>query len=385
MKPNPHIVFSVGDVSADQYIADMLPQLTHRLPNATYSGLGGTHMQAAGVEILMDMTSQGIAGVVEVIRYLPWLRRAWRTLTHHLQQTKPDLLILADYSGFNLRIARFAKALNIKILYYISPQVWAWKRHRLQLIRQYVDHMAVILPFEIPIYQQAQVPVTFVGHPLTQRAHSNLSRDQAAAELGLQADRKIIGLLPGSRRVELNAVLSLLTECARELHARYPQLQFVTPVSSSFTPEMIQAKLPDDCPPIRMITNRMYDVLACCDAAIVTSGTATLETALMGVPQVIIYKMSPITYWIVKRKILKQRMDFAQHFGLCNLIAGKIVAPEFVQGEATSTNVVAEIRQYLEDEAYNQHNKQQLQKLHQQLATQSVECSLAELIESLLS
>jgi lipid-A-disaccharide synthase len=384
MKSKPHIVFSVGDVSADQYIADMLPQLTQRLPGATYSGLGGPHMQAAGVEVLMDMTSQGIVGVVEVIRYLPWLRRAWRTITQHLQQPKPDLLILADYSGFNLRIARFAKALNIKILYYISPQVWAWKRHRLQLIRQYVDHMAVILPFEVPIYRQAQVPVTFVGHPLAQRAHSTFSHDQAAAELGLQADRKIIGLLPGSRRAELNAVLPLLTECARELHAQHPQLQFVMPVSPSFTPEMIQARLPDDCPPIRMISNRMYDVLACCDAAIVTSGTATLETALMGVPQVIIYKMSPITFWIVKRKILKQRMDFAQHFGLCNLIAGKIIAPEFVQDEANSTNVVTEIRRYLEDETHYRHNKQQLQALHRQLTSQSIECSLPELIENLL-
>lgn len=381
----PHIVFSVGDASADQYIADLVPLLQQRLPGLKCSGLGGGQMQAAGIDLLMNIANQGIIGIVEAIRYLPLLRRAWRTLTHHLRTTKPDLLILVDYSGFNLKVARFAKQLNIKVLYYISPQIWAWKPYRLQLIRQYVDHIAVILPFEKAIYQQAQVPVSFVGHPLVPKVKPTGTREQLASSFGLHPERKTIGLLPGSRRMELKHLLPTLIDSASKLREHHPDLQFIMPVATTFTPQMIQAKLPQSAPPIQLVPERMYDVLACCDAAIVASGTATLETALMGVPQVIIYKGALINYWFVKYKVLKQHMDVIQHLGLCNIVAGKAIAPELFQHEANPTALTTIIRQYLEDDQHRQHNQQELTQLREQLAAHTVDLPLDALIESLLT
>ena len=228
MQQTKRIVIIAGEESGDLHAASIAHQLKINHPNIHLSGIGGRHMQRAGVDLISDLAQFGVTGISEVIRHLVVIRRAFKDIKSHLKTNKPDLLILVDYPGFNLRLAKFAKkSLGIRILYYISPQIWAWKANRINTIRDCIDHMAVILPFEKNIYKHAGVPVSFVGHPLVSQTVKCPDIDSARTTLGFPVNKRIIAMLPGSRRHEIERHMPILKDSALLLCQQLNDLHFV--------------------------------------------------------------------------------------------------------------------------------------------------------------
>jgi lipid-A-disaccharide synthase len=264
-----------------------------------------------------------------------------RRLKASLRNDPPDLLILIDYPDFNLPLARAARRLGIRVLYYISPQVWAWRKGRIAAIRRSVDHMAVILPFEEALYREAGVEATFVGHPLLDIVKTKYARAEALKRFGLKEEALIVGLLPGSRRSEVARLLPEMLRSCRILKEKLSPLQFVLPLAGTLDPKFVGDILRQFPVRVTVIPDETYDVIAVSDAAIVASGTATLETALLQTPMVVVYKVSATSYAIGRRCI---RVD---HIALANIIAGRAVVPELIQDEANPERIAAEMREIL--------------------------------------
>ncbi len=361
------IFISANEASADLHGAKLARELNAVDSSIQISGVGSHAMQQAGVHLLMDLTQYSVIGIAEAIRHLKIYRQAFNKIVEFLREQKPDLIILIDAPAFNLPLAKKAKQLGIKVLYYISPQIWAWKSARIYKIRQYVDRMAVVFKFEEELYQHYQVPVTFVGHPLTATVKPTLSIAEAKKLFHLQTDSHVIGLLPGSRHNELKRLLPVMIPAIKQLANRYSNIEFILPVASTLSKQDILNYFPKDMPDIKLISGKTYDVINCCDTVISCSGTATLEIALFGKPMVIIYKVSPISYEIGARVIK------VKHIGLPNLLANQTIVPELIQHDATANNIVKEISKFLDNEIYYQQVKSQLQAVSQELhaATQS--------------
>lgn len=335
------IMIVAGEASGDARAAGLVREANRLRPDLRFFGIGGDRMRAEGVETLVDSRDMAVVGLFEVLAHFPTIYGALRLMRRMLRERRPDLLILVDYPDFNLRLARSAKKLGIRVLYYISPQIWAWRQERVHEIKELVDRMAVVFPFEVPFYEKAGVPVTFVGHPLVEEAHSALDRRGACLSLGLDPDRKVLGLFPGSRRSELKRLLPVLLDAAEALRERHPDLQFILPRASTLGEEEFAPHLAARGLPLTVVAERPYDVMAACDAVISASGTATLEIALMGRPLVVIYRIAPLSYRIMRRLI---EVD---HIGLCNIVAGKRVAPELIQDDAEPERIAAEAESLL--------------------------------------
>jgi len=317
-------------------------------------------------------------GLVEVIRHFGVISKAFKKMKRILQDDPPELLILIDYPGFNLRLATIAKKAGVKVLYYISPKVWAWKAGRVRTIAASVNHIAVIFPFEVPLYEKAGVPVTFVGHPLLDMVDVNIKREEAAESFGLDPSRKIVGLFPGSRRSEIELILPTILESAMSVQQQFPDVQFVLPLASTL--------LDSDCIPqlaasgiSAIITReRIHDLIRACDAVISVSGTVTLEVALVGTPMVIIYKLAPLSYMLAKRLVK------VEHIGLCNIVAGETVVKELIQHEATPARISEEIGKILANEFYSNEMKQKLSAVRSQLKRGGASANVARLAISLM-
>ncbi len=288
-----------------------------------------------------------VVGLVEVIKHFDVISSAFLKLKKILLNDAPDLLILIDYPGFNLRLAKVAKKAGVKVLYYISPQIWAWRQGRVKKIARLVDHMAVILPFEAPFYQQAGVPVTFVGHPMLDLVNVTFDRSTAAASFELDPSRKIVGLFPGSRRNEIERLLPVIIAAAGRLKEQFPDIQFILPLASTLKSEDIMPLLTAANLDVTITRDRIHDMIRACDAVISVSGTVTLEIALVGTPMVIIYKLSPLTYQLAKRLV---KVD---NIGLCNIVAGETMVQELIQDQANPTAIAAEVAKLLTDHTYN--------------------------------
>lgn len=335
-----------GEASGDIYGADLVREAHLIDPRLHFFGIGGARMREAGVEILVDSAKMAVMGLVEVLRHLGVISASFRKLKNILHSEPPDLLILIDYPGFNLRLARAAHNAGVKVLYYISPKVWAWKSGRIKSIAATVNRMAVIFPFEVPLYEKAGVAVTFVGHPLLDLVKAGMDRDAAATSFGLDLSRRTVGLFPGSRKSELERILPTILASAGLLQRRFPDLQFVLPLASTLLDSDIQPHLEAAGITVTTTRERIHDLIRACDAVIAVSGTVTLEIALVGTPMVIIYKLSPVTYQVAKR-LVKVR-----HIGLCNIVAGKTVVRELIQDEANPEGIAAEIAHILSDPSY---------------------------------
>lgn len=367
-----------GEASGDQHAAQLVAAIRRRAPETVFSGIGGEAMRRAGVEILVDAATLAVVGLVEVLIHYRTLRAALEQMRRRLRDERPDLLILVDYPDFNLRLAKTARALGIKVLYYISPQVWAWRRKRVHTIRERVDMMAVVFPFELPFYEAAGVPARFVGHPLAEEAHSTLTRDQAATRFGLDPARPVVGLFPGSRRGELQRLLPLQIEAARRLQAEMPAVQFILPRASTLSEEAIDMHLRGAAVEITRVAGHFYDVIQSCDAIVSASGTATLEIALMGKPLAVVYRVNPISYRIMRRLI---RVD---HIALCNIVAGQRVATELIQDEATAEAISRELGRLLNDAAYAARVREGFKRLREQLAGDGRSTDIASLALEML-
>ncbi len=313
-----------------------------------FLGIGGPRMRAAGLRPLADAEALGVTGILEVIGSIGRIWAAFRAVTAPLGDpaSRPDLVVLVDYPDFNLRVARRAKRAGVPVLYYISPQVWAWRGGRVRQIARIVDRMLVILPFEAEIYRAAGVPVEFVGHPLLDLVHTGRTRDQTLRPIGIDPHRPVVALLPGSRRNEVRAHLPAMIGAYRLLREEFRDLQAVLPLA----PTLDRRDLEDQvrslaAPPDRplVVADDRYDLVAASDAAVVASGTATLETALLGVPMVIVYRVNPVTY------LLARFLSRIPHIGMPNLIAGERVVPELVQNDCRPETIARELRRFLTD------------------------------------
>jgi len=300
---NSRIMIVAGEASGDIYGADLVRETLAHGKEIRFFGIGGARMREAGVTTLVDSADMAVVGLVEVLKHFDVIASAFLKLKRILLNDPPDLLILIDYPGFNLRLAKIAKKAGVKVLYYISPQVWAWRQGRVRKIARLVDHMAVILPFEAEFYKKTGVAVSFVGHPMLDMVKVELDRSAAALSFGLDPQRKIVGLFPGSRRNEIERLLPVIVSSAAQLKEQFPGVQFVLPLASTLKSSDIQPQFEAAHLDVTITSERIHDLIRACDAVISVSGTVTLEIALVGTPMVIIYRLSPLTYHLAKRLI----------------------------------------------------------------------------------
>ena len=338
------ILLAAGEASGDRYAAELVRELRGRHPGWRFGGMGGAALRAEGVELTVDSTALAVVGLVEVLRHAGEIRRALAALKAELRARPPDLLVLVDYPEFNLRLARHARRLGVPVLFYVSPQLWAWRAWRARAMRRRVDRMAVIFPFEERFYRRRGIPVRYVGHPLVGQTRPSRPAAALRAAFGLDAERPVVGLFPGSRRSELERLLPVCLDAVQELRAHPARPQFAL----AMAPGLDAA----DYAPARaagldlaLLDAGIYDVIAACDLGLAASGTVTLQLALMGVPFCMMYRLAPPTYAAAR---LLVRID---RYCLPNIIAGETLAPELIQGDATGARAAAELRPWLDDPA----------------------------------
>ncbi len=346
-----------GETSGDLHGGALASALFKLSPSLYIYGFGGNAMRRAGVDVIFDVERLAVVGIIEVFLHLKSVMAAYRCALSHLRKGV-DLLILIDYPDFNLRLAKSAKKLGIPVVYYIGPQVWAWRPNRMKTIRKWVDKMLVILPFEKRIYDAAGVPCEFVGHPLLdQRPPSEMQRTEKAAYLiskGLNPSGVTIGLLPGSRKGEVAALLPAMLRAAALLAKETPNLQVIIPIAPNLSEELILDLAQASDFPICCVTGEIHQVLSVCDLIVVASGTATLQAAIAQTPMVIVYKLSWLTYRLA-RKLVRLKS-----IGLVNIIAGTSVVPELVQAEVRPERICEEVERLLHDNAACEKMKQGL-------------------------
>jgi lipid-A-disaccharide synthase len=353
----PRVLVVAGEASGDLYGSLVMRAMGASGRPAEFTGIGGPSMRSAGLRALGDASVLGVTGFLEVLGSARAIWRAYREACRMLASSagRPDLALLIDYPDFNLRLARKARRAGVPVLYFVSPQVWAWRKGRVRQVAGVVNRMLVILPFEEEIYRRAGVPVEFVGHPLLDLVRTERTREQALRPLGLDPKRPVVALLPGSRGNELRAHLPAMLGAARLLRDEFRDLQFVVPVAPTLDLEEIRGLVMTrfapgsaggrggDGPGWAVVGEHRYDVVAACDVAVVASGTATLETALLGVPMVIVYRVNALTY------ALARALSDVPHIGMPNLIAGERLAPELVQSECRAPRIAQEVRRILTD------------------------------------
>ncbi len=374
----PRIMMIAGEASGDLHGAALYRALKQRMKSFECIAMGGVAMRDAGLQIVVDSTALGVIGIWDVLTHYIPIRVALQRVKKNLDSFSPDLLICIDYKEFNFRIAKYAKSRGIKVLFYVSPQVWAWRPGRVDKYGEVIDMMAVIFPFEVDLYKQHAIPVQYVGHPLLQVVKTDCSRQKAISDAGLNATFPIIGLLPGSRHNEIRRLFPVMLKAADLLRERYPQAQFVLPKASNIDEHVFDRYREDCCATIYQCKAGDYNLLQCCDIAISASGTATLELALLSIPMVIVYKVAPLTYWFAKRLV---RIPF---IGLPNILAGQSIVPELIQDQVNMRNLVDEVSNILDDKARVDQIKQQLSELRLSFGEQDGIESLAELAENVL-
>ncbi len=341
LKEQKCVMIIAGEASGDLHGSKLVMAMRKSNDSLFFCGIGGQALKNAGVRILVDASELAVVGITEAFPKIISLVKGMTIAKRLLKTLHPDLLILIDFPDFNLHIAASAKKLGIPILYYISPQVWAWRSGRIKKIGNLVDHVAVILPFEEDLYLDHKIPVTFVGHPLLDIDHPPADEIlKRSAE-----NRSIIGLLPGSRDREIARHLSVMLDAAQDLVKRSNDLKFIISIASSVKRKYVEAIAEGyrDKVNFELLSDNVNKVLEKCGFVIAASGTVTLEAAIYGVPMVIIYKMSPISYW------LGRAMAKVKNIGLVNLIEGKEIVPELLQGKASPENIANTVYDMLND------------------------------------
>jgi lipid-A-disaccharide synthase len=331
-----------GEASGDQHGAKLVSAMRRVNPELFACGIGGGSMKAAGVRILVDARELSVVGITEVVGKLPTVFRALTTVKKLIQSLRPDLVILIDFPDFNFRVAAAAQKAGVPVLYYISPQIWAWRPGRVKKIARLVDHMAVILPFEAEFYRRHGIPVTFVGHPLL----DGLQPTALEAPKMNARQPSVVGLLPGSRQVEISRLLPVMLAAAQRMLQDNPVLEFVVSVAPSVDRTMLETAVArSGCgTAVRLTDDPVEDIFRQCRMVIAASGTVTLQAALHGTPMIIIYRVSPSSYWLGRLLI---RVKF---IGLVNLIADRPLVPELIQDDASPENIARCAAELLGDE-----------------------------------
>ncbi len=355
------IMIVAGETSGDLHGGKLVKSMLRIDPCLQFYGVGGKSLREAGVDLIADSSDMAVVGLTEVFDRLGTIIKVMRRLKTSMKDLKPDLVILIDYPDFNLFIAKTAKKNGIKVFYYIGPQVWAWRKGRIGQIKKNVDKMAVILPFEAPFYHAAGIDATFVGHPLLDEVKAKHSREETIRRLGLQPGVTTVGILPGSRQAEIIKHLPEMIKAAEIIDKKIQPVQFVIPLVETLDSSFVSNIIKQYPVKVMVIRDAVYDVIHCTDIAMVASGTATLETALMETPMVIIYKLSAPSYFIGKMVI---NVD---HIGLVNIIAGKTVVPELIQNDANAERIATEIINILTNKERLFDIKSQLSEIRSKL------------------
>ncbi|HEY1984644.1 MAG TPA: lipid-A-disaccharide synthase [Terracidiphilus sp.] len=347
------IFISAGEASGEHYGALLIDALKQRSaqsgPGLTFFGMGGPRMAAAGLDQVVRSEDMAVMGITEVVRHLPRIYREFRKLKQSIRDRRPGVAVLIDFPDIHFKLAEELHRLGIPVIFFVSPQLWAWKKHRIQLVQKYVERMLVIFPFEEPFYRQRDVKAEFVGHPLAELALPAIPRDQFAAANDLDTAKTWIALLPGSRAKEIRDNLPEMLKAARELVGRHDRssLQFILPLAATLKPaQRIYAGRVVEAQASGLTVRLVGDAPAAllhARASVVASGTATVEAALIGNPFVVVYRVSPLTYAIAKRVVS------VPHVAMANLIAGKRVVPELIQDQFTASNIVRQLQPLLPD------------------------------------
>lgn len=346
------IMIVAGEASGDGLAAKLVGSLIDAADGRAlhFFGAAGPKMREAGVEAVVRADDLAIMGLVDIGRALPMFLRAKRKLIDAAVERKPALVILVDFPDFNLRLARSLKRRGMKVVYYVSPQLWAWRKYRVRLVKKYVDLLITILPFERDWYARHGVDhVEYSGNPLVGEVRPSTSRGELCVELGLDATKPVIALLPGSRRQEIELILPTMLQAAAEVARRSPDSQFLIGAINEGKLELINSVLekvdPVDFSHLRVVVNRTYDIVAASDVAAVASGTATLETGILGTPMVIVYRTAALNYYLLKPLVN------VPHVGLINLIAGRRLATELIQNDFHSHGLADELERLMEPTA----------------------------------
>ncbi len=370
------IMFSAGEASGDTHGASVAKALLDKYPEVQLFGMGGDLMKQAGVDIIYDIQQLGFIGIVEIVKHLPTFFKLRSFLKEAMLREKPDVLVCIDYPGFNMKLAKVAKELHIPVVYYIAPTIWAWNKGRGKDIAKTVTKVASIFPFEAEAYREFGVDVEFVGNPLVDIVHPTMSVEAALAHFGAEATSRNILLMPGSRKQEVEGLLPTMLAAAELLYEKHQDLKFFLPRAHTIPREEIDRILQSYSVPVTVTEGHNYDLMQICTACIAASGTATLETALMNVPTVLIYKVAPVTYGIGK---LLVKID---HIGLPNIMAKRRIIPELLQGDVTPENVEREVANILDNEAVYTQMKADLAQVKVELGAPGAVQRVADVIAS---
>lgn len=354
-----HILIITGEASGDIYGGQLAQHLYKQLP-VRISGIGGKRMKEAGVSLLYDSSSISVVGISEVFSRIRAIRQAYKEVKKVLHSGNVDLVILIDYPGFNIQVAGVAAKMGIPVVYYIGPQVWAWRKGRIKTLAKRIKKMIVILPFEEPIYKEAGIDCSFIGHPLVDEIQHVYHPEEIRHKYGLSEKDITIGLFPGSRPGEIKTHLPIILEAAEMLKEKRPDIQFVLAIAESIEPGFVQGIISrwqstygmDKNLKISLVHGEANNVLNVSDIVIAVSGTITLQAALFEKPMVIIYKVSSLTYLIARMLVN------VKDIGLVNILAGRRIVPELIQHDATPENIIKEVRRMIKDrEYYNEIHK----------------------------
>ncbi len=332
-----------GEISGDLHASKAVRAYRKKSPETAVWGIGGDHLKAEGAELLQHTDRMGVMGIIEVLKQYSFFKGVLRQVLEEVDKRKPEKALLVDYPGFNLRLAPELKKRGVKVYYYISPKVWAWNKKRIPKMARCIDQLMVIFPFEVELFKDTGLKTDFVGNPLVEQIDDFLQAPPAA--LPWQSNRRI-ALLPGSRKQEIERILPSILSAAKRLEVRFPDCSFMIASPNERIEKLVHEKIgrcAEKPARLNVVCGQAREVMRQAEAAIVTSGTATLETALIGTPHILVYKTSAFTYWFA-RTVVK-----IKHIGLVNIIAGKTVCPELIQDAASPERMAAEVGKLLED------------------------------------
>lgn len=368
------IMFSAGEASGDMHGANLARALKALDPDIELLGMGGSQMAQAGVRIVYDINNLGFIGVGEILRKIPFFFRLRTQLLQVMQEEKPDVLVCIDYPGFNMRLIEKARAAGIRVVYYILPTIWAWHKSRGKVIAEHTDLAISLFPFEAKLYEELGARVAYAGHPLLDVVHPELTKDEALQAFGLDAAKQTILLMPGSRLQEVRGLLPVMLAAVKEIMAQRDGVQFLIPRASTIDESVLQELIPADLENVHVASGHVYDMMNISTAAVAASGTATLETALMGLPTLLIYRVSSLTYWLSKILV------HIQSIGLPNIIMGHRIMPELWQDEVTPEAIAADMVTLLTDKQVWQERHKAMLSVRKEMGEPGAVRRTAEII-----
>ena len=383
VKNNQHNTFLIiaGEPSGDRHGAGFIRALKEKIPGCSVFGIGGDMMRKEGMEILFPIEKMAVLGIVEVLKHLPYIGTVFQTLIREAIKRRPAAVILIDYPDFNIRFAKKIRRhihSGIKILYYISPQVWAWRRSRIKTIARYIDAMAVVFPFEKKFYEKTGMRVEFVGHPLLDVVRPSATKQEFFAKLGLHPNLPAIGLLPGSRRQEIVRHLPVMMEAMNAVNKDLEDVQVIIGRAQN-AQVFVHDSLPSMTGFKTVLSDDIYNIMHYCTLVVVSSGTATLETAIAGTPMVIIYKMAPLTYFIARRMVA------TPFIGMANIVHDTKVVPELIQKDVRPGTIYVEVMRLLSDDSQYAEMKNTLAKTSSRLGKPGAAQRAADLLVEILN